>query len=261
MKKIQVEIQGRIWQANLQDGVDLSLPVSANPKSASAWYVHPTNMTPVTTDSFVGSVAQGGSVNFRDITFNPHGNGTHTECLGHITPEVFDVNELIREHHLIAEVKTFTPKKERSQFNTGAEDLVIELNAETCPFEEGTEALILRTIPNSEAKRSAQYSNSNPPYLSASSGSYLNACGIKHLLIDLPSVDREVDGGQLINHHAFWGLPDAPRFDASITEFIYVPSQTPDGLYYLNLQIAAFENDAAPSRPVIYPLHESWAGS
>lgn len=256
MKKFLVKIQGKTLQADLAQGVDLSLVIGVNPKAASAWYVNPATITPVKGEGFIGSVAEGGSVNFRDITFNPHGNGTHTECLGHITPEVYNVNEHIREHHLIAEVKTFTPKKEKSSFNRDAEDHVIHLNENSCAFQEGTEALILRTTPNSEAKRSAQYSNSNPPYLSASSGAYLNACGIKHLLIDLPSVDREVDGGQLINHHAFWGLPDAPRFDASITEFIYVPSQTPDGLYYLNLQIAAFENDAAPSRPVIYPLYE-----
>ena len=256
MKKFLVQSQGKSWQANLNKGVDLSLAIGANPKSASAWYVNPASITPIKGKGFIGSVAAGGSVNFRDITFNPHGNGTHTECLGHVTPKVHDVNKLIRDHHLIAEVKTFKAKKEESSFEAGTFDDVIHLNNENCPFQQGTEALILRTLPNSRDKRFKQYSNSNPPYLSSSSGAYLNACGIKHLLLDLPSVDRELDGGQLINHHAFWGLPENPRYDASITEFIYVPSEALDGLYYLNLQIAPFENDAAPSRPIIYPLVE-----
>ena len=39
--------------------------------------------------------------------------------------------------------------------------------------------------------------------------------------------------------------------DATITEFIYVTNEIFDGDYLLNLQFAPFENDAAPSRPVL----------
>ena len=52
-------------------------------------------------------------------------------------------------------------------------------------------------------------------------------------LVDLPSVDREVDGGRLEAHHAFWGLPDNPRHHCTITELVYVPSNAPDGMYLL----------------------------
>ena len=33
---------------------------------------------------------------------------------------------------------------------------------------------------------------------------------------------------------------------------IYVPNDIDDGMYLLNLQIASFENDASPSKPVLY---------
>jgi hypothetical protein len=76
--------------------------------------------------------------------------------------------------------------------------------------------------------------------------------GIDHLLLDLPSVDREVDGGALAAHRAFWNYPENPRMKATITELIYVPSKVQDGQYFLNLQVAPIENDASPSRPVLY---------
>ncbi len=64
----------------------------------------------------------------------------------------------------------------------------------------------------------------------------LNKAKIEHLLIDLPSVDRESDGGKLEFHHAFWGVPNDPQFHKTITELIFVPNHIPDGDYILNLQ-------------------------
>ena len=77
---------------------------------------------------------------------------------------------------------------------------------------------------------------------------------VKHLLIDLPSVDREKDGGKLLSHHAFWQVPENPRMEATISELIYVPDEIKDGQYLLELQFAPFDNDASPSRPVLYRL-------
>ncbi len=78
--------------------------------------------------------------------------------------------------------------------------------------------------------------------------------GIKHLLIDQPSVDKEEDGGALAAHKAFWNIPKNPELHATITELIFVPDEVEDGLYLLNLQVAPMENDAAPSRPVLFQL-------
>jgi hypothetical protein len=80
--------------------------------------------------------------------------------------------------------------------------------------------------------------------------------GVQHLLIDLPSVDREEDGGALAAHHLFWNVPAAPNFQKTITELIYVPNEISDGDYILNLQVSNFANDAAPSRPMLFDLME-----
>jgi hypothetical protein len=44
------------------------------------------------------------------------------------------------------------------------------------------------------------------------------------------------------------------RLNCTITEMIYVPDEVLDGSYVLNLQIASFENDASPSKPILYQI-------
>jgi hypothetical protein len=44
--------------------------------------------------------------------------------------------------------------------------------------------------------------------------------------------------------------------DATITELIYVDNKIDDGTFFLNLQIAPFENDASPSKPVLYKIED-----
>ena len=114
------------------------------------------------------------------------------------------------------------------------------------------EALIIRTLPNSPDKLSKNWSETNWAYLEESGASYITELGIKHLLIDLPSIDREFDGGLLLAHKAFWKYPNNTRLKSTITEMVYIPELIKDGEYFLNLQIASFENDASPSKPVLY---------
>ena len=122
------------------------------------------------------------------------------------------------------------------------------------------EALIIRTLPNFKIKKSLKYSNTNPAYLSEKAARFIRESGIKHLLIDLPSVDKEKDDGKLLAHKAFWNVTDVnnlnadARLDCTITEMVFVADEVADGSYLLNLQIASFENDASPSKPVLYPI-------
>ena len=61
-------------------------------------------------------------------------------------------------------------------------------------------SIIIRTLSNDINKKRKNYSNQNPPYFSEECIKYLVEIGINHLLIDLPSVDREKDDGLLKNH-------------------------------------------------------------
>jgi hypothetical protein len=72
------------------------------------------------------------------------------------------------------------------------------------------------------------------------------------LLVDLPSVDQERDGGALAFHHAYWNVPNKPNTTRTITEFIFVSEKVKDGNYILELQVGPLKNDASPSRPILY---------
>ncbi len=236
--------------------LDISMPLRADEKNVRVWYVDPPRFEAVRANGFIGSVEEGGAVNFRDVYFNPHGHGTHTECLGHITKEVYSINELLKSYFCKAQLITVEPEKKVDSI-TGEMDLVItNEQLESIPFETDIEALIIRTLPNDASKCGQDYSATNPAYLAIECIKTINPLNINHLLIDLPSVDRESDGGELAFHHAFWGVPDKPNFQRTITELIYVTNSISDGVYILELQVAPFANDASPSRPVLYAIQK-----
>lgn len=250
----KIEIEGIEKQVDLNEPLDISVPLIAGEGRASAWYVDGISIEAVSTDTFTGSVQEGGSVNFRNISFNPHGNGTHTECLGHITPHVYSVNQSIKfffSKAILISIKAESGYNDPEHFSEN--DQILSFSAiKKAIGSARPEAIIIRSLPNKESKKTKSWSESNWPQLDIKAMRYFAEIGVKHLLIDLPSVDREVDGGKLLSHHAFWNVPTNPRLDASITELIYVPDSIEDGDYLLELQFAPFENDASPSRPVLY---------
>lgn len=234
--------------------IDLSIPLCNTSDNLTAWYVKTPEFEPVRANGFLGSVAEGGNVNFRNIFFNPHGHGTHTECLGHITPTVFSVNKSFKTFFFEAELISVSPIEIENMEEKIMDLVILKEQLESKLKGKNVEALILRTLPNDAAKKHLNYSSSNPAYLDIHCIEVLNKCGVKHLLIDLPSVDRENDGGKLAFHHAFWQVPENPQFDKTITELIFVDEKVKDGSYILELQTAPFENDATPSRPILYEL-------
>lgn len=232
----------------LNDPLDVSIPLRDGSQNPAAWYIEPPKFEVVRFDHWTGSVAEGGSVNFYDIHFNPHAHGTHTECVGHISREHHSVNQHFEGFFSLARIISVTPI-------LSGEDQVInrdQIEKALGSFD-GT-AVLIRTLPNEVGKQQRQYSHTNWPYLTPTSAQFLRDRGIDHLLIDLPSVDKEKDDGMLAAHHAFWNYPHQPRLQATITEMIYIPDSIADGDYLLNLQVAPFENDAAPSRPVLYRI-------
>lgn len=249
----EIHYQGQRYRIALNDPIDLSLPLDPNAPGPRAWYQGAALMEPVRDGERVFSVEAGASVNFRDVAFNPHAHGTHTESVGHITQRIHPVGRMLTRYFFTAQVLSVRPEEHRHA--DGAVDQVITLNH----FREGiqqpvAEALIIRTLPNADTKRTRDWSNTNPAYLDAQACAWLRSIGVKHLLIDLPSVDRERDDGALAAHHAFWDHPNSTDLQRTITEMIFVPDEVRDGRFILELQLANFSNDAAPSRPVLYAL-------
>ncbi|MEH6656962.1 cyclase family protein [Leeuwenhoekiella marinoflava] len=248
--RAKITINSNDYTIDFTKPLDISIPIVSGDKNPVAWYLDAPNVEPVKVGKWVAAVAQGSVVNFNTINFNPHAHGTHTECVGHITEKVHSINKSLKTFMFTAEVITLVPE-------SYADDLVFtKKQVQKAIGSKRPEALVIRTLPNTTSKKSRKWSNTNWPYLMAEAVAYIRECSVKHLLIDLPSVDRERDEGALASHKAFWDLEGKIRMDATITEMIFVPHKVKDGSYLLNLQIASFENDASPSKPVLYALEK-----
>ncbi|MGB6605181.1 MAG: cyclase family protein [Steroidobacteraceae bacterium] len=225
---------------------------------------------PLAVPGFSGSVATGASCNCEVLTLTPHCNGTHTECVGHLTRERLDAWRVVPAEPLPAVVLSVEPQaatatRESTDPAPEAHDLLITREAlerawpARAPF--AARALALRTLPNTADKRARDYSDLTPPYLTRAAAEWLVARDILHLIVDLPSIDRAHDEGRLTAHRIFFGLPpgstrlaDATRPAATVTELAFIPESVPDGAYLCQLQVPALGGDAVPSRPLLYPV-------
>lgn len=248
---MKLYLENNKW-IDTQSPIDISHPISNTSQNNNAWYCPSPEIEPVRTKEFLGSVKEGGNVNFRNVFFNPHGNGTHTECVGHIAENVYSINERLNNYFFTAELITVTPQKlnpiRPEDFVITQEMLEGKLGVNTA------EAIVIRTLPNVN-KVGIDYSNTNPPYLTKEAIEWIVEKNFQHLLIDLPSVDPEFDDGALQAHHIFWDYPNNEMSTKTITELIYVKDEVKDGSYILNLMVAPFENDASPSKPILYEIN------
>ena len=247
-------------EINLSKPIDISIPLTNTEDNPIAWYLDKPEIEPVKVGDWIGKVSEGkSSTNFNNIFFNPHGHGTHTECLGHITRDFYSINQCLKQFFFTAELISVEPESINGDLVITLENISTALDV-TLKLGIPKEALVIRTLPNIEGKKHKKYSHTNPPYLAEDAAVFIREIGIQHLLIDLPSVDREEDEGKLLAHKAFWNvkninnLNDDARLNCTITELIFVDNTILDGSYILNLQIASFENDASPSKPILYKI-------
>ena len=253
--KASIRHHNEVFEVDLSQPIDISLPLSNTDDNPIAWYLDKPVIAPVVFGDWIGKVSEcSSSTNFNNIAFNPHGHGTHTECVGHITHQFYSINQCLKTFFFKAVLISIAPEQQGDDAVITKSQIATALNGNT------PEAIVIRTLPNAAAKRSRKYSDTNPPYLHHEAAAFIRECGIQHLLIDLPSVDKERDEGKLLAHKAFWNVLDVKnlnadvRFDATITELVFVPDTVADGNYLLNLQFASFENDASPSKPVLYTI-------
>ncbi len=280
--KINYSINNKNYTADLSKPLDISIPLQEGKKNPNCYYAeNPVFQTIRFGEDFIGNVAEGGTCNYQKIMITPHGNGTHTECYGHLSNQEENkvtINQSLKTFWFVARLITLNPTKitqsdlentefeQLSQIAEPNDEVILKkniaekLNIKTIPYE----ALIIRTLPNSDTKKTKHYSGTNPPYLEPSIGKFLAEKNINHLLLDLPSVDRESDKGKLSVHRGFWNILNNDdnnksdfskvRKNATITELIFVDNQIKDGIYLLNILIPSLETDAAPSKPILYEI-------
>ena len=248
--KIYFPWEGHSYSVDLSDVIEIAIPLrngmDEQPNAYGAPYF---SAMPVVAGDFIGALDAGAPVNFFNLMINPHGNGTHTECVGHILAGPWTIRACTMESHFVAELISVTPEVQGTNHVITKTQLI-----PACQYP--AQALIIRTLPNPLEKRTRKYSGTHPPYFSEDATAWMAERGIRHLLTDLPSVDPEVDGGALLAHRAFWQADGPIREDASITEMVFVASEIPDGLYLLDLQNLALDLDVSPSRPRLFTMRK-----
>ena len=155
-----IQHKGKSYKADLSKPIALSVPLRAGEHTVNAWHAAPVKIEPVKMSDWIGEVSAGASVNFRNIFFNPHGNGTHTECVGHISKENYSINQCLKEFFFIAELISILPDE-----LPGGDRVITATHIENCLQGKKPEALIIRTVSNPVAKTEMQYSDTNPPYI------------------------------------------------------------------------------------------------
>jgi arylformamidase len=259
--ELAVEIAGRRWRVSSR-GHDISIPLRFNEAQPTFFGAAPASAEPITAGSFVGDVRHGGSCNCSVHTLAPHCNGTHTECVGHITQERLSVRDLAIRHLSAALLISVTPEPSAEMPGDRVISMATLRKAIGSATLSDYQALIVRTLPNDSSKLTNNYdAGPMPSYFSSDAIRHVVEHGIDTLVVDLPSIDRAQDGGKLAAHRVFWGVPagstsaaTATRPYATITEMAYIDDAVADGPYLLNLQVAPFVIDAAPSRPILLPL-------
>jgi len=266
MMQVAVSLGG--YKADLDNPIDISIPVNFEMNQLSAFASRPARKYAYKVGNFVGDVRLGGSCNCEVYHFSPHLHGTHTECVGHVTDARIRVQDVLRETLMPATLITVTPvpaatSKDGYSPALRRNDMVITRDAlkEALQYhsKEFMTALIVRSFPNDAGKPLRDYAKTPATFFSTEAMEDIVALGVQHLLVDMPSLDRADDDGMLSNHRIFWDLqPGAKQADKAsrrtVTELIYVPDSVDNGSYLLNLQVSAFAGDAAPSRPVLYKV-------
>lgn len=269
--KITVEINDKSYKVNVDEHLNISIPINFNGEQPNAYGAEKAVSTPCKAGKLVGDTRLGGSCNFEQYKFIPHCNGTHTESIGHITHERISVHESLKDAFIPSTLISVTPEKatetnETYSIDLDENDLLITKKMIGKALENADEnflkGLIMRTLPNDENKLTREYLNEVPPFFSTEAMLFLREKNIEHLLCDLPSIDRIFDEGKLSNHRIFWNVEQG-KFETNknslisntITELIFVPEKISDDKYLLNLQIAPFSTDASPSRAVLFSIN------
>lgn len=264
---ITVDYKGVSYKLNANKPLPISIPIGFEGEGVSVFGAPFASSEAYSSSDFVGDVNKGGSCNCKSYNIIPHCNGTHTECIGHITKSDIHISDVMEDSFLLAKVFTVMPELAGEcdeTYNESMEDtdlVITQKSLQVLEIDRAFRALVLRTLPNENDKLSKNYNEQIAPYFTREAMEYIATSKFMHVLVDMPSVDRLVDGGELINHRTFWGVDegdkDAPASPKTITELIYVPDHIEDGSYFLNLQICDFKADTTPSRPVLYAIEEN----
>ena len=116
---MKIELYRREIEFDESEPIDISIPLHFNGPQPNAYGVEPASSMACEYGDLVGDTRRGGSCNFEQITLIPHCNGTHTECVGHITNEQISVRDCLQDVFIPARlISSAVLATARSRFRT-----------------------------------------------------------------------------------------------------------------------------------------------
>jgi arylformamidase len=269
---LEFHIRSQTYGIDTERGIDISIPLDLQGEQPNAFGVPKATARAYEDQNFIGDTRRGGSCNFEEIKLIPHCNGTHTEGVGHIAHERIPIYTFLPRSFIPTTLLSVSPESGSSTMDSynpaksETDHLITQKGISEAPGKKDIEffkGLVIRTLPNDDAKKTRNYMSQPPPFFSIEAMDYIVKLGVEHLLVDVPSLERTRDEGKLSIHRLYWNVPagthdiDPNRHSMkTVTEMVYVPNSVPDGRYLLCIQAPSFVTDAVPSRPILYPLLE-----
>ena len=107
---ISIEINGQTETVDINNPIDISIPLQFNGSQPNAYGVEKAAAKACVAGEIVGDTRRGGNCNFEQYTLIPHCNGTHTECVGHITCDRIHIIECLKDTFIPAVLVSVEPE-------------------------------------------------------------------------------------------------------------------------------------------------------
>ena len=95
--KLTVTINNQSYQVLTMAAQNIAISLQFDGAQPNHFGVPAASAKAIEGGGFVGDTRRGGSCNVDEITFIPHCNGTHTECVGHIIDERLSIHQLLQD--------------------------------------------------------------------------------------------------------------------------------------------------------------------
>ena len=225
---------------------------------------------------FIGDVEQGGSCNVDILHLSPH-KLTHLQTETHIISEGTNISDLglIEGFALVVDLsgwmglekdETLDSNGRKSTNSISVAQLqyaVDEAIGQVLSPEQRFNLLAIKTRLSLD-REDTDYTGRDPLHLEPEVAQFIHdyheivgnpGRQIQTLILDLPSIDREDDGGLLLAHRNYFGIKDGKSQGEkrSLVEFAYLRGLE-TGLYYCQIHPYPIQTNAIIVNPVFYPL-------
>src|SRR5436190_11812541 len=114
--------------------IDISIPLDFYGEQPNTYNVDNAWAKAYESGDFIGDTRRGGSCNFDEYKLIAHCNGTHTECVGHISDERIAISETLKDVFIPSVLITVQPESEKNTNDTyspskNADDMLITLKS------------------------------------------------------------------------------------------------------------------------------------